>query len=57
MHRRFERKILLVEGIQQTELGRVMSIDVSAGNYPMKKQRLTCITSADKKVIMGKTAL
>ena len=35
---------MLVEGIQQTEFDSVMSIDATAGNDPVRQQRVVTIT-------------
>ena len=41
---KIETEFLLVEGIQQIEFDTVMSIDVTAGNNPMRQQRVATMT-------------
>ena len=41
---KIEREFLLVEGIQQTRVYMVESIDAAAGNDPMRQQRLASLT-------------
>ena len=38
------KRILLVEGIQQTEFAFVMSIDITIGNEQIRQQRVVSIT-------------
>ena len=42
---KIEREFLLVKGVQQRDFDIVMSIDVTAGNDPMRQQRLANMTS------------
>ena len=58
MHRKL-RDFLLVEGIQEIKFDTVMSIHVTAGNGPMKQQRLATITcyKCGQKVIIERTAI
>ena len=49
IHRRLKEIFLFVEGIQQTKFDSVMSINATAGNDPMRQQRVTCY-KCDQKV-------